>query len=94
MRVCAFAAQLTAWYAQIISQPHCFHPLNVDRSIAELAADLRAAHDTPFEYSLIAATAKVHGLILATRNTDDFTNTGVDLVNPWEFGKGLDSTIA
>jgi predicted nucleic acid-binding protein len=80
-----FAAQLMAWYAQIIARPQTFRILNVDRAVAELAADFRAAHDTPFEDSLIAATAKVHGLTLATRNTADFQACGISLVNPWDF---------
>jgi hypothetical protein len=78
-----FAAHLGAWYAQIISLPNQFRVLNVDRSIAEQAADFRAAHDTPFEDSLIAATAHLHGLTLATRNLADFRATGISLVNPW-----------
>lgn len=35
---------------------------------------------------LIAATAHEHGATLATRNVADFERTGVDVVNPWEFG--------
>lgn len=31
----------------------------------------------------IAATAKHHGLIVATRNVDDFTRCGVPVVNPF-----------
>lgn len=31
----------------------------------------------------IAAICRVHGATCATRNTRDFTLTGVDLVNPW-----------
>ena len=81
-----FATQLSAWYGQIVVQPRKFRILNVDRTIAELAADFRAAHGTPFEDSLIAATAKVHGLTLATRNTADYKATGIQLVNPWEHG--------
>ena len=79
-----FAAHLAAWYGQIITLPAQFRILNIDRAIAEQAADFRAAFDTPFEDSLIAATAKVHDLTLATRNTADFTATGIRLVNPWE----------
>ncbi len=78
-----FAAQLHAWYSQIIARPRRFRILAVDRAIAEQAADFRAAHHTPFEDSLIAATAKVHHLTLATRNTADFKDCGIDLVNPW-----------
>lgn len=82
----AFAAILGDWYAQLIGQPERFRILEVDRPIAELAADFRADHNTPFEDSLIAATAKVHNLTLATRNTADFQDCGIDLVNPWEPG--------
>jgi len=32
---------------------------------------------------LIAATARVHNLILVTRNTRDFANTGITVYNPW-----------
>lgn len=80
----AFASRLAAWYAAIIAQPQRFRILDVDLAIAEQAADIRAAHGTPFPDSLIAATAKVHHLTLATRNTADFAATGIQLVNPWE----------
>ena len=33
---------------------------------------------------VIAATALHHDLTLVTRNTKDFANLGVDLLNPWE----------
>lgn len=32
---------------------------------------------------LLAATASAHGLSVATRNTVDFTDTGLEVVNPW-----------
>jgi predicted nucleic acid-binding protein len=32
----------------------------------------------------IAATALTYGLILVTRNIDDFAGTGVELLNPFE----------
>lgn len=34
--------------------------------------------------ALIAATALAHNLILATRNTQDFIHSGVQLLNPWQ----------
>ncbi|HEY5430732.1 MAG TPA: PIN domain-containing protein [Solirubrobacteraceae bacterium] len=34
--------------------------------------------------SLIAATARIHGFIVVTRNTDDFKGCGVTLINPWQ----------
>jgi predicted nucleic acid-binding protein len=36
------------------------------------------------EDGLIAATAKVNGLTVATRNVSDFVRTGVNILNPWE----------
>ena len=51
---------------------------------ARLLADLRASgRSMPIKDSLIATTALVHGLIIATRNHDDFKKTGVRLVNPF-----------
>jgi predicted nucleic acid-binding protein len=37
----------------------------------------------PIKDSLIAATAAVHGLIIATRNGSDFVNAGVRVVDPF-----------
>ncbi len=65
--------------------------LAIGESEAKLAANLRAdarmqgrALDLPD--ALIAATAKEHGLTLATRNIFDFDYLGVDVINPWELG--------
>jgi toxin FitB len=33
---------------------------------------------------LIAATAAVHGKIVVTRNVDDFADTRVPVINPWD----------
>jgi len=35
------------------------------------------------EDAMIAATARVHGLAIVTRNTKDFRRFGVDVVNPF-----------
>ena len=37
----------------------------------------------PIKDSLIAATAAVHGLAVATRNRGDFVNAGVPIVDPF-----------
>ena len=34
--------------------------------------------------SLIAATVLSHEFKLITRNVDDFTGTGIEIINPWE----------
>jgi predicted nucleic acid-binding protein len=36
----------------------------------------------------IAAICRVRNATLATRNTADFTGTGVDLINPWKAAEG------
>ena len=62
------------------------HP--VDPGTAEQFAAIRAARDaagrpmTSFD-ALSAATARIRGASLATRNTADFTGCGLDLVDPW-----------
>jgi predicted nucleic acid-binding protein len=33
---------------------------------------------------LIAATGRVHGMTVVTRNVDDFEPTGVPILNPWD----------
>jgi predicted nucleic acid-binding protein len=33
--------------------------------------------------ALIAATCRAHGATLATRNVKDFTETGIEIVDPW-----------
>ena len=38
--------------------------------------------------ALLAAIVRSHDATLATRNTDDFTGLGLDLVNPWEHPAG------
>ncbi len=39
--------------------------------------------DTLYEDAMIAATAKMHGLIVATRNVADFKTLGVEVFNPF-----------
>lgn len=48
----------------------------------------RQALGRPIEHEdcAIAAIAQVHGLKLATRNTDDFEQCNVTLINPWSSG--------
>jgi len=80
----AFAEKLNLWYQSIVSDERYYRLLPVDREIAEIAALYRADCETPYYDSLIAATAHLHGLTLATRNLADFRATGISLVNPWE----------
>ena len=55
--------------------------LPVDEPIADAWAVLGIP--MPLIDGLLAATVKVHGLTLVTRNVDDFVRTGVSAVDPF-----------
>jgi predicted nucleic acid-binding protein len=48
-----------------------------------LAARTREGRTISAVDAHIAAIARQHQAALATRNTTDFTDTGLDLINPW-----------
>lgn len=60
--------------------------LPVDTAVARRCAGLHVPDRRAERDALIAATALVHGLTVATRNTVDFEPLRVDLVNPWQPG--------
>lgn len=80
----AFADKLEAWLTNTVVPEFLHRLLGVDLGTALQAAEYRALHGLCPNDSLIAATAQVHGLTVATRNTSDFAPTGISLVNPWE----------
>lgn len=57
--------------------------LAVDSAVARECARLHVPDPRADRDTLIAATAIVHGMTVATRNIADFEATGVALVNPW-----------
>jgi toxin FitB len=57
--------------------------LAIDVEVARRASALHVPDPGPEGDTLIAATALVHGLTVATPNVADFTPTGVPLVDPW-----------
>lgn len=59
--------------------------LPVDAAVAQRCAKLHVPDPRAERDALIAATALVHGMTVATRNVADFLPTGVALINPWEF---------
>jgi predicted nucleic acid-binding protein len=76
------AAALDRWFAQMRSRLED-RVLPVDESIAEAWARLSVPDPLPLIDGLLAATAKVHGLTLVTRNVADISRTGVSLLNPF-----------
>ena len=76
---------LEHWFDEGVRRIHCL-PWDAASGLrwARLLADLRAAGQAmPIKDSLIAATALVHRLTVVTRNTCDFKNAGLRVVNPF-----------
>jgi toxin FitB len=58
--------------------------LVVDTDVARRCAHLHVPKPRPYRDSLIAATALVHSLTVATRNRADFEPMAVPVLNPWD----------
>ena len=78
-------AALEQWFDSGVQRLHCL-PWDIDTGLkwAELLARLRGTGKAmPIKDSLIAATALMHGLAVATRNRGDFEKAGVKVVDPF-----------
>lgn len=78
------AGALDHWLRQI-SAEYADRILPVTVDVAEAWGRLNVPHPLPVVDSLIAATARVHGLTMVTRNTADIGRTGVPVVNPFQW---------
>lgn len=76
------AKSLDRWFSQMRIRL-ADRVLPIDETIAETWALLGIPNPLPLIDSLLAATAKVHGLILVTRNITDIESTGVELLDPF-----------
>ena len=79
--------RLEAWFEGLVARYES-RVVPVDAVIAKrwgaLAGELRRrSAPTAMADGLIAATALVHGLSIATRNVADFKPFRVEIVNPW-----------
>lgn len=77
--------RLEDWFEQGVARMACL-PFDTATGLrwAKLLADLRQAGKAmPIKDSLIAATALVHGLVVATRNVNDFKRTGAKVIDPF-----------
>ena len=76
---------LERWFDDGVKRLECVD-WDVDTGLrwAELLAELRRkGRAMPIKDSLIAATALVHDLVVATRNREHFVHTGVDVIDPF-----------
>ncbi len=77
---------LEAWFNAGVQRLHCL-PWEAETGLrwAQLLVRLRASgRAIPIKDSLIAATALVHGLVVATRNRTDFEPAGVKIIDPFQ----------
>jgi toxin FitB len=76
------AAQLEAWLNQVAA---AYNVIAMDAvAFRTWARLMHRKPDTVYEDAMIAATAKVHGLTVVTRNVADFKHFGVPLLNPFK----------
>jgi predicted nucleic acid-binding protein len=76
------ADALDRWFAQMRIRLG-ERVLPIDEPIADAWARMSVPDPLPFIDGLLAATAKVHGLTLVTRNLGDVARTGVSIVDPF-----------
>jgi len=76
--------RLERWFDAGVERLHCLAwEAETGLRWAQLLARLRASgRAMPIKDSLVAATALVHGLVVATRNRADFEKAGVEVVDP------------
>lgn len=77
------AAALERWLDQV-QEAFGARILAVTMPVAEEWGRMNSVRPMPTVDSLLAATAKVHGLTLVTRNVADIGESGADCLNPFE----------
>jgi toxin FitB len=76
------AVALDGWLARL-DEAHGDRILPVDRAIAEEWGRMNVPDPLPVVDGLLAATAKVAGLIFATRNVADVEGSDVEIIDPF-----------
>jgi predicted nucleic acid-binding protein len=77
-------AVLRSWLSNQVLPVFLDRILPFDTSVAQRCAQLHVPDRGSDRDTIIAATALVHGLVVVTRNINDFSSTGVELLNPWD----------
>ncbi len=76
------AQHLDAWLAKL-TRDFSERVLQITPTVADAWGKLGIANALPAVDGLLAATAHVHRLTLVTRNTKDFKQAGIKLLNPF-----------
>jgi predicted nucleic acid-binding protein len=76
---------LRAWLDGHVLPAFTGRILAIDTAVAQRCAKLHVPDPRADRDSLIAATALVHGMTVVTRNVSDFEETGVEILNPYEY---------
>jgi predicted nucleic acid-binding protein len=79
----AQGAILRTWLDGYVLPAFAGRVLAVDMVVAQCCARLHVPDPCAERDALIAATALVHGMTVATRNLTDFASTRVPVLNPW-----------
>jgi hypothetical protein len=79
----ARALALNRWFHALVNDYEA-RILPVDQPVAEAWGRINAVATLPAIDSLLAATARVHGLTVVTRNTRDVARAGVPCLNPFD----------
>ena len=77
-------AVLRAWMDKHVLPTFAGRVLAIDTTVAQRCAALHVPNPKSDRDALIAATALVHGMTIATRNVSHFQPMGVNLVDPWQ----------
>ena len=77
------AASIDSWLHRLVAEHHD-RIIPVDHEIADEWGRLNVLDPLPVIDGLLAATAKVRGMTLVTRNIRDVEQTGVDALNPFD----------
>ena len=80
----AQADVLEGWLSRQVIPAFAGRIIPIDLAVAIRCAELHVPPPRPDRDALIAATALVHGMTVATRNIRDFLPTGVAVYNPWQ----------
>jgi predicted nucleic acid-binding protein len=79
----AKAKALESWLADVTAA-FADRVLLIDKEVSDEWGRMSAVRPIPVIDGLLAATAKIHGLTLVTRNSANVAGLGADLLNPFD----------